>query len=118
MSRILLIEDDRETAHDLRGHLHAGGYDICIANDAAVASDVDLILLRASHPGRWAFGVLESLRASGNTTPVILLSERADERDRVRWLGLGGDDCLSRAFGRDELLARIRTRMRSARRVE
>ncbi|MHC4339507.1 MAG: SpoIIE family protein phosphatase [Planctomycetota bacterium] len=118
MSRILLIEDDRGTAHDLRGHLHAGGYDLCISNDATIASEVDLILLRAGRPGRWAFGVLERLRASGNTTPVILLSERAEEKDRIRWLRLGGDDCLSRAFGREELLARIRTRMRSARRVE
>jgi len=123
MRRILLIEDDRGMAHGLRYNLETEGYAIVHAADGraglveARASTFDLILLDLMLPHRSGFEVLSDLRGSGDRTPVILMSARDAEDDRVEGLRLGADDFIGKPFGLGELLARIRARTRTARKV-
>jgi len=123
MRRILLIEDDHGMARGLQFNLRAEGYAVEHAPDGAVGLRLaaegrfDLILLDLMLPERSGFEVLRKLRASGDTTPVILMSARDAESDRVEGLRLGADDFVPKPFGLGELLARIRARTRAARRV-
>jgi len=123
MRRILLIEDDRGMAHGLRYNLEAEGYDVVQVEDGETGLDrarsarFDLILLDLTLPGRGGFEVLRELRSSGDRTPIILMSARDAEEDRIEGLRLGADDFVGKPFGLGELLARIRARTRTARKV-
>jgi len=123
MSRILLIEDDHRLARGLRYNLEAEGYFIRVAREGADGLRLarrdrfDLILLDLKLPDRDGLSVLQEMRDNGSTTPVILLSASAGRRDRARGLRMGADDYISKPFSLDELLARIRTRTRTARRM-
>jgi len=123
MRRILLVEDDRGMAHGLRYNLETEGYAVVHAADGrsgiecARASSFDLILLDLMLPHRSGFDVLRDLRADGDRTPVILMSARDAEDDRIEGLALGADDFIAKPFGLGELLARIRARTRTARKV-
>jgi len=123
MRRILLIEDDRGMAHGLRYNLETEGYDVVHAEDGeaglarARQARFDLILLDLMLPRRSGFEVLRELRSSGDRTPVILMSARDAENDRIEGLRLGADDFIGKPFGLGELLARIRARTRTARKV-
>ena len=98
MSRILLIEDDPGMARGLRYNLEAEGYDVDVAADgeqglkAARAGSYDLLLLDIMLPRRSGFEVLKRLRADGNETPVIVLTARGAEVDKIAGLKLGADD--------------------------
>lgn len=116
--RILVVEDDARIVEGLRESLVADGYRVDVATDgkrgyeAAQAADLALIVLDIMLPGMSGLEILKKLRDGGRTTPVILLTARGDESDRVLGLELGADDYLGKPFSVRELLARIKTILR------
>jgi DNA-binding response OmpR family regulator len=116
--RILVVEDDARIVEGLRESLVADGYRVDVATDgkrgfeAAQAADLALIVLDIMLPGMSGLEILKKLRDGGRTTPVILLTARGEESDRVLGLELGADDYLGKPFSVRELLARIKTILR------
>lgn len=117
--RILLVEDDPGIRRGLGDALESEGYAVVTAADGphalelGMTQDPDLIVLDVMLPGFDGFEVLRRLRDDGVETPVILLTARGLERDRVRGLDLGADDYVVKPFNLKELLARIRSRIRA-----
>ncbi len=117
--RILVVEDDATIRRGLRDALRSEGYDVLEAADGGaglalgLTEDPDLVVLDLMLPGLDGFEVLRRLREDGVETPVLVLTARALERDRVRGLDLGADDYLVKPFGLAELLARVRSRLRA-----
>jgi two-component system KDP operon response regulator KdpE len=118
-ARIVVIDDEPQILRSLRTSLAAGGYDVQTAASGEEglrlleARIPDLVLLDLMLPGLSGLGVCRSIRAR-STVPIIILSARGDERDKVAALDLGADDYLTKPFGVDELLARIRATLRRA----
>jgi DNA-binding response OmpR family regulator len=118
--RILLIEDDQRMAMGLQHILLSEGFAVELAADgraglaAAERRDNDLLILDAMLPGLDGWEVLRTLRARGNHVPVLMLTARAAEDDKVRGLELGADDYVTKPFGIPELVARVRARLRRA----
>jgi len=116
--RILIIEDDAHLAAGLRYNLEKAGYPVSHAANGpdglrcARETRPDLIVLDLMLPGLHGFDLLGALRADGLRTPVIILSAKDAEVDKVRGFDTGADDYLSKPFGMGELLARIRARLR------
>ncbi len=116
--RILVVDDEPAIRRYLKTSLSAQGYLISEAEDGSAALEalkrepVDLIVLDLGLPGMDGFTVIQELRAGGSSLPIIVLSVRADEAGKVRALDLGADDYVTKPFGIDELLARIRTALR------
>ena len=112
--RILIVEDERQIAAFLERGLKEEGYAIDVVyngNDAldwAAAVEYDGIVLDVMLPGRDGFSVCRELRASGNKTPVLMLTARDTVDDRVAGLDLGADDYLVKPFVFKELVARLR----------
>ena len=111
--RILLVEDDRVLLRTLAIGLRAEGYDVLVAADGRTALDAcreddpDLVILDLGLPDLSGFDVLCSVR-SWSALPFIVLSARSDSVDKVTALDAGADDYVTKPFGMDELLARIR----------
>ncbi len=120
--RLLLVEDDRTLRQALAFNLTREGYEVTAASDgeAALAAArnerLDLILLDVMLPGMSGVEVLRVLRREGISTPVIILSAKGDEIDRVVGLKVGADDYVAKPFSRPELLARIEAVLRRQRR--
>jgi DNA-binding response OmpR family regulator len=118
MSRILIVEDDPGMARGLAYNLEAEGYEVEVARDGeaglkhARAGGHDLVLLDVMLPKRSGFEILKRLRADGIETPVILLTARGAELDKIAGLKLGADDYVTKPFSLGELLARIGARLR------
>jgi len=118
MNRILLVEDDGAMAKGLAYNLGAEGYDVVVCNEGegglreARKGGFDLFLLDVMLPGKSGFEILKRLRADGNETPVIMLTARGEEMDKIAGLKLGADDYVTKPFSLGELLARIGTRLR------
>jgi len=118
MNRILLVEDDASMAKGLAYNLGAEGYDIVVCNDGesglreARKGGFDLLMLDVMLPGKSGFDILKRVRADGNETPVIMLTARGAEMDKIEGLKLGADDYVTKPFSLGELLARIGTRLR------
>ncbi|AWU97951.1 response regulator [Azospirillum ramasamyi] len=116
--RVLVVDDEPPIRRFLRTSLSAQGYDIIEAEDGSKAiEDVrrrspDLLVLDLGLPGIDGLEVIRRLRGSGVTLPIIVLSSRVDEAGKVEALDLGADDYVTKPFGVEELLARIRTAMR------
>jgi two-component system KDP operon response regulator KdpE len=117
--RILVVDDEPSIRRFLRASLGSQDYDVLEAEDGQQALDlmrrnaVDLVVLDLGLPGTIeGFAVIERLRQAGSSTPIVVLSARTDEAGKVRALDLGADDYVSKPFGTDELLARIRTALR------
>lgn len=116
--RVLVVDDEPPIRRFLRTSLTAHGYDIIEADNGAKALDEmrrnspGLLVLDLGLPGIDGLEVIRRLRDGGDATPIIVLSSRADEADKVEALDLGADDYVTKPFGVDELLARIRTAMR------
>jgi two-component system OmpR family response regulator len=118
--RVLLIDDDARLAELLDGYLkpqgvalvHAGGGQAGIG--ALQSGGFDVVLLDVMMPGMDGLAVLRKLRDAGHRIPVIMLTARGDEADRVVGLELGADDYVAKPFSPRELLARIRAVMRRA----
>jgi DNA-binding response OmpR family regulator len=119
-ARILLIEDNADLAQGIAYNLKLEEYDVRITPDgragldAAVRWAPDLILLDLMLPGLDGFEVLRALRSSGSRTPVIILSARAEEADKVRGFKLDADQYVTKPFGVLELLERVAALLRRA----
>jgi two-component system, OmpR family, alkaline phosphatase synthesis response regulator PhoP len=120
--RLLIVEDDPTLRQALAFNLSREGYDVATAanGEAALQSArnerLDLVLLDVMLPGMSGVEVLRVLRRDGVTTPVIILSAKGDEIDRVVGLKVGADDYIAKPFSRPELLARIEAVLRRQRR--
>jgi two-component system alkaline phosphatase synthesis response regulator PhoP len=120
--RILVVEDDRTLRQALSFNLTREGFDVTSAPDgeaalvAARGQRLDLILLDLMLPAMSGLEVLRVLRREGVHTPVIILSAKGDEIDRVVGLKVGADDYVTKPFSRPELLARIEAVLRRGRR--
>jgi DNA-binding response OmpR family regulator len=118
MNRILIVEDEERLAAFLEKGLRASGYATTVVTDgvsaAAVSSDddFDLLLLDLRLPGKDGLDVLREIRDRGQRLPVIILTARDDTVDRVAGLEAGADDYIGKPFHFEELLARIRARLR------
>jgi two-component system alkaline phosphatase synthesis response regulator PhoP len=116
---ILVVEDDGAIRAGLRAALVSEGYGVLEAPDGlsglacGLEEDPDLIVLDLMLPGLDGLEVLRRWRADGLETPVLVLTARGLEEDRVRGLRLGADDYVVKPFGLDELLARIASRLRT-----
>lgn len=118
MKRILLIEDNPDLAWGLRNNLEIEGYEVDVAADGEVGlvrartTSPDLMILDLMLPRMDGFRVLRALRGEGNGLPVLVLTARGDEADKVRGLRLGADDYVTKPFGVLELLARVEALLR------
>jgi two-component system alkaline phosphatase synthesis response regulator PhoP len=118
MRQVLVIEDNRDLAYGLRNNLEIEGYTVEVAEDGpkglvrARAGNFDLIILDLMLPGIDGYRVLRALRDEGRRTPVLILTARGEEADKVRGLRLGADDYVTKPFGVLELLARVEALMR------
>ena len=116
MPRILIIEDDAEIAALQRDYLQMAGFEVVIAGDgiagleAAEAGTVDLVILDIMLPGLDGFAVLKKLRETLDI-PVVLLSARGEDIDKIRGLGLGADDYMQKPFSPGELVARVKAHL-------
>ncbi|HET8926795.1 MAG TPA: response regulator transcription factor [Microbacterium sp.] len=120
MTRILIAEDEPRISSFVSRGLEAAGYATVIVDDGAeayrraVAGGIDLILLDVGLPSMDGFEVLSELRDQGITVPVIMLTARSSTLDTVSGLDAGANDYVSKPFKFDELLARIRSRLRES----
>jgi len=118
MSRILVLEDNADLAYGLRNNLEIEGYDVDVVEDGALGlsaartTDPDLIILDLMLPGMDGYRVLRALRDEGLHTPIMVLTARSEEADKVRGLRLGADDYVTKPFGVLELLARVEALLR------
>jgi len=116
--RILTVEDDAAIRRGIVDTLTFAGYDVLQAADgvagarAAVAREFDLLLLDMVLPGKSGLDILREVRNARPTLPVIILSARGEERDRVAGLKCGADDYVVKPFSVDELLARVEAVLR------
>jgi DNA-binding response OmpR family regulator len=116
--RILIVEDDKDIAHLLELHLKDAGYEVSLAFDGNVGLDQalsqpsDLIILDLMLPGVEGLEICRRVRASSLYTPVLMLSSRSSELDRVVGLEIGADDYLTKPFSIPELLARVKALFR------
>jgi DNA-binding response OmpR family regulator len=118
--RILVVEDEHAIAVGLRDDLEADGYQVDVVRDgvegerAARTGRYDLILLDLMLPKKDGFAVCRALRTTGVKTPIIVLTARAHEADKVLGLELGADDYITKPFSSRELTARVRAVLRRA----
>jgi len=116
--RILVVEDEESIRAALREALVSEGYDVLVAGDGTrglelgLTQDPDLVVLDLMLPGIDGFEVLRRLRADNVETPVLVLTARGLEQDRVRGLDLGADDYMVKPFATPELAARVRALLR------
>ncbi len=116
--RILVVDDEPPIRRFLRTSLSAQGYDVVEVGDGPTAlntlrrSAVDVIVLDLGLPGADGFEVIRQIRECGSSVPIVILSARNDEAGKVNALDLGADDFVTKPFGMDELLARIRAALR------
>ncbi|MCP9491422.1 MAG: response regulator transcription factor [Solirubrobacteraceae bacterium MAG38_C4-C5] len=118
MSRILIAEDEARLAAFLEKGLRSNGFTTATVPDGPAAratardEDFDLLILDLGLPGMDGLEVLRQLRAGGQRMPVLILSARDDVAEKVGGLELGADDYLTKPFRFEELLARVRVRLR------
>lgn len=116
--RLLLIEDDREIVEQLKPRLRKAGYAVETAPNGidgeflAMEESFDLIVLDLGLPKRPGLDVLENLRASQNTTPILILTGRDSWQEKVEGLKRGADDYLTKPFHTEELIARLEAILR------
>ena len=116
--RVLVIDDEPPIRRFLRTSLSAQGYSILEAENGESGlamlsrNAIDIVVLDLGLPGIDGLEVLKRLREGGSSIPVIVLSSRDDEKGKVAALDLGADDYVTKPFGMEELLARIRAAMR------
>ena len=116
---ILIAEDNRDSRDSLKALLEAYGFDVVVAENGeeavnqAIVSEPDLVLMDVMMPKLDGFGATQRIREF-SSTPIIILTAKGDEQDRVRGLDLGADDYLVKPFSATELLARVRAVLRRA----
>lgn len=115
--RVLVVDDEPAIRRTLRANLAARGYDVAVAGSGDEALQLaaerppQLVILDLMLPGLSGLEVCHLLRAA-STVPILVLSARGEESTKVRALDLGADDYLTKPFGMDELLARVRALLR------
>ena len=118
MAKVLVIEDNADLAYGLRNNLEIEGHQVTVAVtgpeglEQASRGNVDLVILDLMLPGLDGFRVLRALRERDRETPVLILTARGEETDKVRGLKLGADDYVTKPFGVLELLARVEAQLR------
>jgi DNA-binding response OmpR family regulator len=118
VSRILVVEDEPAIALALEDDLRLEGYDVEVVSDGDTASRAarerayDLILLDVMLPRKDGFDVCREVRRAGVRTPILMLTAKAQEAEKVMGLDLGADDYLTKPYGRHELRARVRALLR------
>lgn len=116
MSRILIIEDEIEIADLEKDYLELSGFEVKIANDGtkglemALSEKFDLVILDLMLPGMDGFEVCKEIRNKKNL-PIIMVSAKKDDIDKIRGLGLGADDYMTKPFSPSELVARVKAHM-------
>jgi two-component system, OmpR family, alkaline phosphatase synthesis response regulator PhoP len=115
---ILVVEDDPSITLGLQMNLEAEGYEVSIAIDGedglirAVSANVDLVILDVMLPKMNGLEVVKAIRGQGNHVPVVMLSARGAEMDKVMGLELGAEDYITKPFSLAELLARVKAVLR------
>ncbi len=115
---ILVVEDDPSITLGLQMNLEAEGYEVSIAIDGedglarASAPSVDLVILDVMLPKMNGFELVKAIRSQGNHVPVVMLSARGAEMDKVMGLELGAEDYITKPFSLAELLARVKAVLR------
>lgn len=118
--KILIAEDEPSLVFTLRDTLETEGYEVYVVEDGLLAIDSvmevkpDLLILDLMLPGRSGFDICKDIRDRKLTFPIIMLTARDQEADKVMGLTLGADDYITKPFGVKELLARIQARLRRA----
>lgn len=118
MSRILIVEDEPSIATALEDALRLEGYEVQVARDgvsaerAVLRDHYDLILLDVMLPQKDGFSVCRTLRGAGVTTPIIVVTARTQEVDKIVGLELGADDYVTKPFSLGELSARVKAVLR------
>jgi two-component system alkaline phosphatase synthesis response regulator PhoP len=118
VSFILIIEDNADLAYGLRNNLEIEGYEVEVAPDGRSGLErarnrrPDLVILDLMLPEMDGFRILRTLRQEGCTVPVLILTARGEEADKVRGLRLGAEDYVTKPFGVLELLARVEVLLR------
>ena len=113
MSKILIIEDEESIAELERDYLEISSYEVTICNDGekglkeALDNEYDLYILDLMLPGVDGFEICKAIRNKKNT-PIIMVSAKKDDIDKIRGLGLGADDYMTKPFSVSELLARVK----------
>ena len=116
MSRILIIEDETSIADLERDYLELSGFTVEIENDGkkglerALQKDIDLLILDLMLPGENGFEICRIVREKKNI-PIIMVSARKDDIDKIRGLGLGADDYMTKPFSPSELVARVKAHL-------
>jgi two-component system, OmpR family, alkaline phosphatase synthesis response regulator PhoP len=117
-SRILIIEDNEDLARGLANNLEIEGFTVDIARDGTKglervrASRPDLLILDLMLPGMDGYRVLTTLREAGDEIPVLILTARTEEHDKVRGFREGADDYVTKPFGLLELIGRVQALLR------
>ena len=120
MPRVLIAEDDHVIANAMATHLRRAGMEVELADrgDRAIRKlrfeRPDVAVIDLMLPGMDGWRIIEELRADGVETPVVVVSARASEQDKVHALMIGGDDYLAKPFGMAELVARVQAALRRA----
>jgi len=118
MSRILVVEDDPDLAFGLQDDLRTEGHEVELARDGPTGATRarqehwDLILLDVMLPGRDGFEICRDVRRAGLRTPIVMLTARAGEAEKVLGLELGADDYVTKPFSPRELRARVKAALR------
>lgn len=116
MSKILIVEDEEAIADLEKDYLEMSGYEVMIENDgikgleAAMNSEVDLIILDLMLPGVDGYDICKKVRETKNI-PIIMVSAKKDDIDKIRGLGLGADDYMTKPFSPSELVARVKAHL-------
>jgi len=120
MSKVLVIEDNANLAFGLTRSLESEGYEVEAAEDGlrgfemAKTENVDLVVLDLMLPGMDGYTILKQLRAEGRDVPVLILTARGEEADKVFGFRLGADDYVTKPFSLSELMARVEAILRRA----
>ncbi|MFZ0544396.1 MAG: response regulator transcription factor [Candidatus Promineifilaceae bacterium] len=119
--RILVVDDDREVVRLMRAYLEQAGYDVLVAYDGETAVHIlrrdqpDLLLLDLMLPGRDGLAITRLVRSDPtlSSIPIILLTARIEDTDKIVGLEMGADDYVTKPYNPREVIARIRARLRS-----
>lgn len=116
MSRILIVEDEESIAELEKDYLELSGFEVEIETDGsrglsrALKEDFDLFILDLMLPGTDGFEICRQVRATKNT-PILMVSAKKDDIDKIRGLGLGADDYITKPFSPSELVARVKAHL-------
>ncbi|MGO5168854.1 response regulator transcription factor [Bacillota bacterium LCP21S3_D9] len=116
MSRVLIIEDEESIADLEKDYLELSGFEVMVENrgdtglKAALEEDFDIIILDLMLPGTDGFEVCRRVREQKNV-PILMVSAKKDDIDKIRGLGLGADDYMTKPFSPSELVARVKAHL-------